>query len=171
MGRMADTSKVSLFCTKTTLSEKFDPGALAKVTTHPIFRAKVDFDESRKKKYFKCPHCGRDIGYRAYRWEFNLRKSLKWPAILVSGGVLLFLLSIFLMMAGWEVEQAMWVSGMWGIVAFITGISWLGIQVARYIFFFRVDKTRYVFMLLGTSHRLPSWKNGGSWKSPPLSIT
>jgi hypothetical protein len=168
---MGDTSEVSLFCTKTILSEKFDPGALSKVTTHPTFKVEIKFDDSRKKKFLKCPHCGRNIGYRAYRWEFNPKKALKWLAILIGGGVFLFFLAIFLMMSGWEVAQAMWVSGMWGIVAFILGISWLGIQATRYLFFFRADKTRYTFALLDTRHRLPSWKNGGTWKSPPAVIT
>lgn len=168
---MADISKVSLFCTKTTLSENFDPGALAKVTTRPTFKIDIKFDESREKKFLKCPHCGRDIGYKSFRWEFNLRRALKWPLLMVGGGTILFFLTVFLMMSGWETEQAMWYFGMWGITAFVMGIIWLGIQVTRYLFFFRINKTRYVFSLLGTSHRLPSWRNGGSWRAPPTAIT
>jgi hypothetical protein len=166
---MADASKVSLFCKKTKLSERFDPGALATISTHPTFEIKIEFDESRKKKFFKCPHCGKEISYQAFRYEFRTKGYLRWPLILIGAGVALFFAGVFLGMGGLSMNQVGW-TAIVGFMLFALGLTWLLVLLMTYFFFYRKDRTRYIFRILGLSgsgHLLPSWKLGGRWKSPP----
>jgi len=165
------TAKISMVCLKTVSGERLEYGGVVKKTSHPGFEIKVEFDESKKKKSFTCSHCGGNVGYKAFRYEFNLRKALKWPAITIGLGVVLFFASVFLMMGGLSIDQAGWFA-VWGFILFALGLIWLFIQCMRYLFFYRKDKGRYIFLLSGLSpnHILLNWTKGGRWKtlSPTL---
>lgn len=156
-----------MVCLNTVSAEKSEYGGAVKKTSHPGFEIKVEFDESKKKKSFTCPCCGKDVGYKAFRYEFNLRKALKWPVILTGIGPILFLIGVFLIMGGWSAERAVMYVGIWGVAAFASGLVLLLIQSMRYAFFYRKDKGRYIFSLSGLSpgHVLLNWTTRGRWKT------
>lgn len=160
------TAKILLVCLKTVSGEKYEYGGVVKKTSHPGFEIKVEFDESKKKKSFTCPHCGKNVGYRTFRYEFNLRRALKWPTITTGFGVVLFFAGVFLGMGGLTIDQVRW-SWIGGFMLFTLGLTWLFIQSMRYLFLYRKDKHRYIFRLLGISpnHILLNWTTGGRWKT------
>ena len=166
------TAKISMVCMKTVSGERLEYGGVVKKTSHPGFEIKVEFDEfKKKKKSFTCPHCGKEVGYKAFRWEFNLRRALKWPAIAIGLGVVLFFACVFLGMGGLSIDQVGWLA-IWGFILFALGLGWLLIQSMRYLSLYRKDKHRYIFSLSGLSsnHILLNWTRGGSWRalSPTL---
>jgi len=164
-------SIITLLCKKTVLAEKKE--VLLKTTYHPTFDISVNFGDSKDTRVTKCPHCGRQVEYKAFRYEFSLKKALRWPALITVVSILLFLVAIFLLaFGGWEIDPAMWYFGVWGVVGFFFGIGFLIFQVLRYLAFYTKNKCKYIFAItegkvLGPRHLLKEGKLGASWRYPP----
>lgn len=164
-------SNIVVFCTETVLGEKKEWGGVKTTTTHPTFRIEVEFGDSKSKKSFTCPYCNKEVKYQAYRFEFSLRKSLKWVAVVIGVSVLLFLIAFFLVVGGWDVERAMWYFGLWGVVGFIVGMGFLVGQVLRYLIFYRKNEFKYVFVIREwrNQHIMINNRKGATWREPPIS--
>jgi hypothetical protein len=160
----APTAKISIACMKTVLSEELSLKEFAKVRTHPVFQKEIEFGESRETKRFECPRCHKKVGYKAFIYEFNLRKAIKWPLITVGAGVMMFLTCFALFLAGWREDWVFLVTVVPGIAVGVNGLGWLVVQLLRHLLFYRKNKTRYVFMIRGFGHVLPDRTTGGKWK-------
>ena len=162
---------ILLYCEKTTLAKKTELiwGAAGKktTTTHPTFPISVEFGESKATRYAKCPHCQGEVGYKAYRFEFNLKKAMKWAGLLIGVSLVLFFLAIFLMaFGGWEVDPAMWYFGAWGLIGFFLGVGLLVVQLLRYLTFYTKNKVKFIFALTGfsTKHLMMDHRRGSVWR-------
>jgi len=166
-------ANILLYCKKTVLGKKEEItwGGLKTTTAHPTFRVNVEFGESKSKCSSVCPHCGKVVKYRAYRFEFSLRKALKWAGLLIGGSVLLFLLAVFLIaFGGWEIDPAMWYFGLWGTVGFFLGVGLLIFQVLRYLTSYTKNKFKYSFVITGWGSRhliMMNHMKAASWRHPP----
>lgn len=165
-------SDILLLCKKTVLAKKEEVvwGGIKTTTFHPTFRINVEFGESKRKNSFTCPHCSREVKYRAYRFEFSLRRALKWVGLLIGVSIVLFLLAISLMaFGGWDVDPAMWYFGVWGVVGLIFGVGLLIVQVLRYLIFYTKNKYKYTLEISEwrSEHFMMDKKKRASWREPP----
>jgi len=165
-------TSILLCCKRTVLAEKKEIvwGGIKTTTAHPTFQINVEFGEPKGKSSSVCPHCGRGVSYQAYRFEFSLRKALKWPGALIAVSILFFLSALFLVaFGGWDMDPAMWYFGMWGIIGFFFGVGLLIFQVLRYLTFYTTNKFKYVFAITGwrSEHFMMDHRRGASWRQPP----
>jgi hypothetical protein len=168
----SDASVISLLCKKTVLAEKKE--VLLETTYHPTFDITVEFGDSRDTRTATCPHCGRQVEYRAFRYEFSLKKGLRWPAVITLVSILLFSLAIYLLaFGGWETEPAMWYFGAWGIIGLFFGVGLIVFQALRYLAFYTKNKYKYIFAIteghvLGPKHLMKDGRTGATWRHPPV---
>jgi len=166
---------ISLLCKKTVLGKKeeyFPELGVKKRTTtyHPTFQINVRFGELKHKKTFECPYCGEKVKYKSYRFEFSLKKALKWVAFLIGVSViLLILVPVSVSTFDLTTDRAMWYFGLWGFVGLVSGTAWLIIDLLRYVTLYRENKYKYVFQLYGTDHLMTNGKRAGSWRKLPVS--
>jgi hypothetical protein len=170
----SEACSISLLCKKTVLAEKKEP--LLKTTYHPTFNVEAIFTKSRDKRTTPCPHCGKQVEYQAFRYEFSLKKTLRWPALITMVGVLFFFLTIYLIGFGeWETETAMLYFGAWSFIALIFGLGVLVFQFLRYLAFYTKNKYKYIFAIteghvLGPRHLLKDGRVGASWRNLPTHV-
>ena len=166
------TFSMLLLCKNTVLAEKKE--VLLKTTYHPTFKVEAEFGESKDTRKKACPFCHKQVKYKAFCYEFSLKKALIWPGIIIVAGILLFGLAFFLFVyGGWDIDPAMWYFGVWGIIGFFGGIILLAIQVGRYLVFYRKNKHKYIFAITGFALTAPKhiMKDGdvkASWRHPPI---
>jgi hypothetical protein len=162
---------ISLLCKRTVLAEKKEP--LLKTTYHPTFNLNADFAQSKDKRTTPCPYCGRQVEYQAFRYEFSLKKALRWSALVAVVGALFFSLTIYLIgFGGWEAETAMWYFGAWSLIALIFGVGVLVFQLLRYLAFYTKNKFKYIFAIteghvLGAGHLMKDGRVGANWRHLP----
>ena len=165
---------IPLLCKRTVLAEKKEP--LLKTTYHPTFNVTAEFAQSRDKRTTPCPHCGRQVEYKAFRYEFSLKKAIRWPALITVVGAVFFSLTIYLIgFGGWEAETAMWYFGAWSLIAFVIGVSVLVFQFLRYLAFYTKNKYKYIFAIteghvLGPGHLMKDGRTGASWRNLPPQV-
>ena len=139
------STNIMLYCEKTVTSKKLDVNwkeGIKKTTYHPTFGLKVEFGDSKYKRTSICPHCKKQIGYKAFRSEFSLKKALKWAGLIIVVSVIPFSLGLFLyVFGGWELDAALTYFSIWGLFGFIFGMGLLIFQVIRY--FTSYSKKKY----------------------------